>query len=1673
MKKNQENKQKEKTKQWEAYFQHIGDSCGKPVIIDLESLFKYCYKNEAHHRDFGPHSLTVTYLCEMTLQKFLNFGHSLHVLGFFDFLQDNDPTLLLFKEIFKNNLEKLAKEKIIKFSFVPKLTITDLNTLNPSCYFILNGNSLQENSLIHLTAKALIPIYLLEDIQIIKHGINSYSLKVKNILYQEQNDQLMRKNTFDYLIYKEFLKEIDSNSNPLLFACFKLSKEKKEPYLTQMLFLYTIFKDLISISNRSFQFDLQKDELSLILGFYDQISSILLGITDYDSSVSNDLISSNLFLYICKFFSNNSIQLNDHDNQIWKLISGESNFVLKKTKDFTPPKNDLKMDEKKLVIHEIENEFANDITKDLNKENFIFDKVTIEGKKFLDVKHWHSDNELLSKENPQKYNLKYGTKTVMYVENVLKCSSFKGETFNSYFLIGEEKIYPNTSIYLQNKGWVPKFQPQKKEFIIVEFNIECMIDQILIFETFNPGALSKIFAIVDGKDILIYKTKPNQDLKDNKTSRILTIDINTKEITKRYKFEFLPTKEFQIDAIKIKGTIYKKSKLDENSQVQKLMNFYQKYSQTLGNSKAIIKSTSFEIKEEKTSYLNPKEKKKQLEIEKSLIEKKKKENIEQMNNLVKEFSKLNHVPTIEEWKVFFKILFKIFNLRKEINDYVFNDNDSKFICKGMIYMGFKDDIKGILKVFECKDILDYLEKNESEFQELNCSKIPFYRSQMKYLSHDMKRQTESVSDPRVAFLPDRWQKDLLDMVDNQKTALIIAPTSSGKTFISYYAMKHAIENNRNKKSKSKQIVVMVVPTKALVNQVAADIYSQYEDVFGVFTREQRKNVENCSILVTIPQCLEILFFSPTRESWMNSIKYVIFDEVHLIGSDEGEVWERLIQFCPCPFLALSATIGAVEDFKTWLRKINKDIEVIHHPSRYSDIENWMYSKNELHYVHPLAFIDEYSKNLTEYDLTPKELEELYTSVQKISKSYDHLSPESFFKDSYQALSRKDCDNYGKFLIESLQDMRKKESDTFLKVIKDISKPLENIESPDFNEFIDLITLLKKKDLLPCIGFSFSKKECMTMATKLNEKLIKAEFNELKENNCLNILTIIDNYRKKRRMEEMEKISKTSEKISMQDLEKKIEQIPPDLEKRYILYHQIKKKYRYSINEYKYDPENFWFQRLYYKVGWDNTHPLIKCLERGIGVHTSDMPIHYRNLVEVLFREKKICIVFATGTLAFGINMPCRTTIFISNSRFLTPLMYHQMRGRSGRRGYDKFGTSIFFKLATREIGNLLNGKLPPIYGNETLSVSLVLRIFNLNSQSKTDLSPRLKKLIYESIDSKPKDLVSLYFKYSIEFLIKMNLLDHQCHPMELSEMILHLHYEPGIYLLLKIFQSDEFSKLCDQFLSNKEVVTKKILLIICHLCNHVPVERGGNSLENLDPIWEKMITQFNNEIIQDFSQFMKLYDREINIKTPLSNEGFEVKPAPKEYQNINDKLNVDKNIKIRSPFISICGKTDIFDSLSDLIDYTEYYSYKMIPAYVPKTKPSPYAFVFYLNGSFSKLNMIEFNMRGTQAFNSIKAFNLTLQVLYQTLKSYFEIKVIEEVKKEEESLDWNDFQEDSITDDIKVKKLSNLNQNILYAIKHLADDYNLKFRQAEEEDFHNYLEKFEKNDEYADDELDF
>ncbi len=129
---------------------------------------------------------------------------------------------------------------------------------------------------------------------------------------------------------------------------------------------------------------------------------------------------------------------------------------------------------------------------------------------------------------------------------------------------------------------------------------------------------------------------------------------------------------------------------------------------------------------------------------------------------------------------------------------------------------------------------------------------------------------------------------------------------------------------------------------------------------------------------------------------------------------------------------------------------------------------------------------------------------------------------------------------------------------------------------------------------------------------------------------------------------------------------------------------------------------------------------VEPLYRGIAAHHAGILPAWKGLVEELFQEGLIKVVFATETLAAGINMPARTTVISSLSkrtdaghRLLNPSEFLQMSGRAGRRGMDDRGYVVTVQTpfeGAKEAAYLATSGADPLVSQFTPSYGMVLNL---------------------------------------------------------------------------------------------------------------------------------------------------------------------------------------------------------------------------------------------------------------------------------------------------------------------------------------------------------------------------
>jgi superfamily II RNA helicase len=125
------------------------------------------------------------------------------------------------------------------------------------------------------------------------------------------------------------------------------------------------------------------------------------------------------------------------------------------------------------------------------------------------------------------------------------------------------------------------------------------------------------------------------------------------------------------------------------------------------------------------------------------------------------------------------------------------------------------------------------------------------------------------------------------------------------------------------------------------------------------------------------------------------------------------------------------------------------------------------------------------------------------------------------------------------------------------------------------------------------------------------------------------------------------------------------------------------------------------------------HPLIRGLRRGIGLYVSGLPSAYHRVVQSFAQRGRLGVVFSDELLAYGVNMPFRTTVFYGDPgrNWLTPLMHQQMAGRAGRRGLDRRGHLVYAGFSPDRLRGLLRGELPAVKGRFPLYPTIPLQMF--------------------------------------------------------------------------------------------------------------------------------------------------------------------------------------------------------------------------------------------------------------------------------------------------------------------------------------------------------------------------
>ncbi|KAJ4472467.1 antiviral helicase [Lentinula edodes] len=315
---------------------------------------------------------------------------------------------------------------------------------------------------------------------------------------------------------------------------------------------------------------------------------------------------------------------------------------------------------------------------------------------------------------------------------------------------------------------------------------------------------------------------------------------------------------------------------------------------------------------------------------------------------------------------------------------------------------------------------------------------------------------------KYPFELDVFQKHAVYHLEMGNSVFVAAHTSAGKTVVAEYAIALA--------EKHMTRAIYTSPIKALSNQKFRDFKQTFSSAsVGILTGDVQINPEASCLIMTTEILRSMLY---KGADLIRDVEFVIFDEVHYVNDAErGVVWEEVIIMLPdhVNIILLSATVPNTKEFAEWVgRTKKKNIYVISTAQRPVPLEHYLYAGREIYKI-----VDAQRKFLG-----------------------------SGYKDAGEALRRKQDKEREAAGLPAVQrvgargtaPMRGQQRGSRVSAPPVRGRGGSGPSSTrtihtgiDKNLYVHLLTLLKKKSLLPVVVFTFSKKRCEENASTLTNQ----------------------------------------------------------------------------------------------------------------------------------------------------------------------------------------------------------------------------------------------------------------------------------------------------------------------------------------------------------------------------------------------------------------------------------------------------------------------------------------------------------------------------------------------------------------------------------------------------------
>ncbi len=479
---------------------------------------------------------------------------------------------------------------------------------------------------------------------------------------------------------------------------------------------------------------------------------------------------------------------------------------------------------------------------------------------------------------------------------------------------------------------------------------------------------------------------------------------------------------------------------------------------------------------------------------------------------------------------------------------------------------------------------------------------------------------------RYPFPLDPFQIEAITHLAENRSVLVAAPTGTGKTLVAEYAIWRAQQRN--------QRVIYTTPLKALSNQKFRDLRALYgHDAVGLVTGDIVEHSRASIVIMTTEVYRNMLLedggdrFADGEvgnSSTLGDVGYIVFDELHYLSDVErGPVWEEAI-ICSPPnvqLVGLSATVSNAQDLADWISRVHRPISLVVHEERAVPLDHYYFLDNKLYLVQDAAG--------NRVDRFP--------NVGGEARAAMLMGRNRSYKFGYDEEDEDDWD-YRRRRRGTRPDATSATDGDGTGVGTRFIASQAGTSDADSDERRDQIYRVpeERKPRRPIEHKTPEPGEVLTA---------------LRDADLLPCLYFLPG----RKVVEEAAMSAALHLFTTPEEQARIK-----------------------------EEVDIWLEHLPKEDrNLQQVHALADILPRGLAFHHAGLLPGLKVLVETLFARGYLRAVFATDTLALGINMPARAVVVGSLSKFdgqemrlLTPNEYRQLTGRAGRRGMDVHGAAI-------------------------------------------------------------------------------------------------------------------------------------------------------------------------------------------------------------------------------------------------------------------------------------------------------------------------------------------------------------------------------------------------------------